>query len=81
MNMTLEDRIQTALDEIRPLLQQDGGDVRFARMRDNGVLELIWLGTCKTCPMSQMTLRAGVERKLMKEVPEIRRVEAVASES
>ncbi len=79
--MTLDERIQSSLDEIRPLLQKDGGDVRVARMRDNGVLELIWLGTCKTCPMSQMTLRAGVERKLMKEVPEIRRVEAVTPEN
>ena len=79
--MTLDERIQSSLDEIRPLLQKDGGDVRVARMRDNGVLELIWLGTCKTCPMSQMTLRAGVERKLMKEVPEIRRVEAVMPEN
>lgn len=77
--MTIEERIQSVLNDIRPLLQQDGGDVRFVRMRDNGVLELSWLGACRTCPMSQMTLRAGVERKLMNEVPEVRRVEAVAS--
>lgn len=77
--MTIEERIQSALDDIRPLLQRDGGDVRLVRMRENGVLELSWLGTCKNCPMSQMTLRAGVERKLMNEVPEVRRVEAVAS--
>jgi Fe-S cluster biogenesis protein NfuA len=76
--MGIEERIQSVLDDIRPLLQQDGGDVRFVRMRENGVLEVSWLGTCKTCPMSQMTLRAGVERKLMNEVPEVRRVEAVA---
>jgi Fe-S cluster biogenesis protein NfuA len=47
-------------------------------MRDDGVLELSWMGTCKICPMSQMTLRAGVERKLMNEVPEVRRVETVS---
>jgi Fe-S cluster biogenesis protein NfuA len=77
--MGIEERIQRVLEEIRPLLQQDGGDVRFVRMRDNGVLEVSWLGACKTCPMSQMTLRAGVERKLMNEVPEVRRVEAVTA--
>jgi Fe-S cluster biogenesis protein NfuA len=75
--MTLEDHIHTTLEEIRPFLQQDGGDVQFVRMRDDGVLELSWIGTCKICPMSQMTLRAGVERKLMNEVPEVRRVETV----
>ena len=77
MMMTIEDRIHTALEGIRPFLQRDGGDVQFVRMRDDGVLELSWMGTCKICPMSQMTLRAGVERKLMNEVPEVRRVETV----
>lgn len=77
MIMTIEDRIHVTLDEIRPFLQRDGGDVQFVRMRDDGVLELSWMGTCKICPMSQMTLRAGVERKLMNEVPEVRRVETV----
>lgn len=77
MMMTIEDRIHTALEDIRPFLQRDGGDVHFVRMRDDGVLELSWMGTCKICPMSQMTLRAGVERKLMNEVPEVRRVETV----
>lgn len=77
MMMTIEDRIHTALEDIRPFLQRDGGDVQFVRMRGDGVLELSWMGTCKICPMSQMTLRAGVERKLMNEVPEVRRVETV----
>jgi Fe-S cluster biogenesis protein NfuA len=77
MTMAIEDRIHATLEEIRPFLQRDGGDVQFVRMRDDGVLELSWMGTCKICPMSQMTLRAGVERKLMNEVPEVRRVETV----
>jgi len=79
MIVTLEDRIHATLDDIRPFLHQDGGDVQFVRMRDDGVLELSWIGTCKICPMSQMTLRAGVERKLMQEVPEVRRVETVTT--
>jgi Fe-S cluster biogenesis protein NfuA len=77
MMASMEDRIRATLQEIRPYLQRDGGDVQFVRMRDDGVLELSWMGTCKICPMSQMTLRAGVERKLMNEVPEVRRVETV----
>ena len=77
MMMTIEERIHATLVDIRPFLQRDGGDVQFVRMRDDGVLELSWMGTCKICPMSQMTLRAGVERKLMNEVPEVRRVETV----
>jgi Fe-S cluster biogenesis protein NfuA len=74
---TLETRIAAALELVRPALRADGGDVAFIRMRDDGILELSWLGACKTCPMSVMTLRAGVERTIMKEVPEVTRVEAV----
>jgi Fe-S cluster biogenesis protein NfuA len=73
----IEHRILEALAQVRPYLQADGGDVVFQRMRDDGILELAWTGTCKICPMSVMTLRAGVERTIMKAVPEVRRVEAV----
>ncbi|HTO95217.1 MAG TPA: NifU family protein, partial [Bacteroidota bacterium] len=59
-------------------LRLDGGDVKFLRRRENGTVELQWVGTCLTCPMSAMTLRAGVERALMRDLPEIQRVEAVA---
>jgi Fe-S cluster biogenesis protein NfuA len=73
----MEERIERALTIVRPYLQRDGGDVRLVRMRPEGIAEVRWEGTCRICPMSQLTLRAGVERVLMKEVPEIRRVEAV----
>jgi Fe-S cluster biogenesis protein NfuA len=75
---TLEERIENSLGSIRPFLRADGGDVRFVRLRADGVLEVRWEGTCLICPMSQMTLRAGVERALMNDIPEIKRVEAVA---
>ncbi len=78
MNAT-EGKIQQALDNVRPYLQADGGDVKFVRLRADGILELSWVGTCLICPMSQLTLRAGVERAVMKAVPEVKRVEAVAS--
>lgn len=72
------DRIEECLDRVRPYLRVDGGDVRVVRyLADAGVLEIEWLGTCKICPLSPMTLRAGVERALMHDVPGLKRVEAV----
>ncbi len=72
------ERVGHALDSVRPFLLADGGDVVFLRfLRESGVLELKWLGTCRICPMSKLTLRAGVERVLLKELPEVKRVEAV----
>ncbi len=75
---TIEERIEQCLETIRPYLRADGGDVRFVRLRPDGVVELKWEGTCLVCPMSQMTLRAGVERALMNDIPEIKRAEAVS---
>lgn len=77
MNAPIDQRILAALAKVRPYLNEDGGDVEFIRMREDGILEVSWTGTCKHCPMSLMTLRAGVERTIMNEVPEVRRVEAV----
>ena len=78
-NGQFEDRVEFSLKTIRPYLKADGGDVQFIRFRTDGVLELRWLGTCRICPMSQLTLRAGVERALMKDLPEVKRVEAVTA--
>ena len=75
----LEQRIEKALDVARPFLRADGGDVQFVRLKPGGILEIRWLGTCSGCPLSQLTLRAGVERAVMKVVPEIIRVEAVTA--
>ena len=74
----MNERVEKALDSIRPYLQADGGDVKFLRIRPEGIVELQWVGTCQICPMSQLTLREGVERVIMKEIPEVKRVEAVA---
>jgi Fe-S cluster biogenesis protein NfuA len=78
-NQDLLDRIERSLESTRPYLRADGGDVRLVRYRPEGVLELQWMGTCAICPMSQLTLRAGLERAVMKDVPEVRRVEAVTT--
>ncbi len=70
-------KILTALDSIRPYLQADGGDVELVNITGDGIVEVRLTGACVDCPMSQMTLRAGVERALIREIPWIRRVEAV----
>lgn len=75
----LEQRIERALELARPYLRADGGDVQVVRVKPGGILEVRWVGTCAGCPMSQLTLRAGVERAVLKEVPEIVRVEAVSA--
>jgi Fe-S cluster biogenesis protein NfuA len=72
------ERIHAALDECRPYLQADGGDVEFVRFEeDTRTAEIRFLGACVGCPMSVMTLRAGIERILIRRVPEIRRIEQV----
>lgn len=78
MNKALQDRVQNALETIRPYLKADGGDVELVRVTEEGIVEVKLTGACTNCPMSSMTLRAGVERALIREVPGIRRVEAVS---
>ncbi len=72
----LNQAIETALGKIRPLLQRDGGDIEFVEVTD-GVVKVRLTGACKGCPMSQMTLKQGVERFLLKEVPGLKEVQAV----
>lgn len=73
----LIDRIEQALDTIRPYLEADGGNVKVLEVTDEMVLKLELVGACGSCPMSPMTLKAGVEQAVLKAVPEIRAVEAV----
>ncbi|MCK9408303.1 MAG: NifU family protein [Bacteroidetes bacterium] len=75
--MTITEKVLDSLSNVRPYLQADGGDVELVRVTDDGFVEVKLTGSCVSCPMSRMTLRAGVERKLLKDVPEIRRVEQV----
>ena len=78
MSENMSEKIENALETIRPYLRADGGDVDLVSVSEEGIVEVRLTGACVGCPMSQMTLRAGVERALMREVPGIRRVEAVA---
>lgn len=77
METTLIEKVNSALETIRPYLMADGGDVELVNVSDEGIVEVRLMGACVGCPMSQMTLRAGVERALIREVPGIKRVEAV----
>ncbi len=74
---TLRRKIEDGLDSIRPYLIADGGEVRLHRITDDMVVELKLLGACGVCPMSTMTLRAGIEQALRHAVPQIVRVDAV----
>ncbi|MFH0764378.1 MAG: NifU family protein [Candidatus Omnitrophota bacterium] len=72
----MREKIEKALEKIRPGLQQDGGDIEFVGV-ENGVVKVRLKGACAGCPMSQVTLANFVEKELRKEVPEIKKVEAV----
>jgi Fe-S cluster biogenesis protein NfuA len=71
---TLRQKVETAMEKIRPSLQRDGGDIELLDVVD-GVVKVKLQGACAGCPMSQMTLTWGVEQTLKKEVPEVVRVE------
>ncbi len=72
----LKAAVQQALAKIRPMLQRDGGDIELVEVTD-GIVKVRLTGACKGCPMSQMTLKQGVEKLLMKEVPGVKQVQAV----
>jgi Fe-S cluster biogenesis protein NfuA len=69
-------KVESALKEIRPSLQADGGDVELVDV-ENGIVKVRLTGACAGCPMSQMTLKQGIESYIKKAIPEILRVEAV----
>lgn len=71
----MRDRVEKALDKIRPALQNDGGNVELVDVdEEKGIVTVKLVGACGSCPMSQMTLRMGVERVLKEEIPEITEV-------
>jgi Fe-S cluster biogenesis protein NfuA len=72
----MKEKVQAALDKIRPGLQADGGDVELVDVV-NGVVKVRLQGACAGCPMSQMTLKAGIERALKQELPEVVSVQSV----
>ncbi|MBP7512712.1 MAG: NifU family protein [Bacteroidia bacterium] len=73
----LKDRIEKALDTVRPYLQADGGDVELVAVEDDMVVKLRLLGACRSCDISHMTMKAGIENTLKSAIPEIKSVEAI----
>jgi len=75
--MTLKEKIEDALSQVRPALQADGGDVQLVDVDDEGLVKVKLMGACGGCPMSQMTLKMGIEKILKQNVPEVKAVESV----
>ncbi len=73
----MKEKVEKALNKIRPSLQADGGDVELVEVKDNGVVKVKLTGACAGCPMSQMTLKMGIEKLLKKEVSGVTSVESV----
>lgn len=73
----MKDKVLAELEKIRPALQADGGDVELVGITSDGVVKVRLKGACGGCPMSQMTLKMGIERALRKEIPEVTSVESV----
>ncbi len=76
--MDPRDRIEEVLESIRPALHADGGDVELIDFdEDEGVVQVRLMGACGSCPISMMTLRQGIERRLVRQVPQVRAVQAL----
>ena len=72
-----KENVEQVLSGVRPFLQMDGGDVELIGILEGGIVTVKLLGNCNGCPLSLMTLRAGIERALMNEIPSVKRIEAV----
>jgi Fe-S cluster biogenesis protein NfuA len=73
----MKEKVSEVLEEIRPALQADGGDLELVEVTDEGLVKLKLKGACGHCPMSTMTLKMGIEKRLRERVPEVREVQAV----
>ena len=72
-----KEKVQAVLNKVRPSLQADGGDCKLIKVREDGVIEVKLQGACGNCPMATLTLKAGIERVLKEEIPEIKKVISV----
>ena len=73
----LKERVEEVLEEVRPALKADGGDVKLIEVTDDGIVKVKLTGACGCCPMSTYTLKMGIEQKLKEKIPEIKEVEQV----
>jgi Fe-S cluster biogenesis protein NfuA len=75
--MSLKEQVEKALEKVRPSLRADGGDVELVEVTEDGIVKVRLQGACRGCPMSQMTLKLGIERTLKREIPEVKEVQSV----
>ena len=75
--MEMTEEVNKALVSIRPYLQADNGDIELVEITKDGIVKVKLTGACDVCPLSVLTLRAGIERSLLRQVPGIKRVESV----
>lgn len=73
----MKDKVQEVLDQVRPGLQGDGGDVRLVEVTDDGIVKVELEGSCKGCPFSQLTVKNFIEKTLKEQIPEVKEVVAV----
>jgi len=73
----MRDKVEKALDKIRPSLQADGGNVELIEVSEDGIVKVKLTGACRGCPMSQMTLKMGIEKALKQTIPEVKEVQSV----
>ena len=76
---TILSKIETALDEIRPFLESDGGDINFIELTDKWIVKVKLIGACSSCSISMMTLKNGVEMAVKRAVPEVKEVVEITS--
>jgi Fe-S cluster biogenesis protein NfuA len=73
----MKERVEAAISKVRPALQADGGNVELVDVSSDGIVKVRLTGACGSCPMSQMTLKMGIERVIKQEVPEVKEVVAL----
>ena len=73
----MKEEVEAALNKIRPALNADGGDVKLIEVSDDGIVKVQLTGACSGCPMSQMTLKMGIEKLLKEEIPEVKEVVSI----
>lgn len=73
----LETKIKNVLDQIRPYIQSDGGDIKYVGLTEDNIVNVELMGACGSCPYSLITLKNGVETAMMKAIPEVKGVEAI----
>lgn len=73
----MKEKVQAVIEKIRPMLQRDGGDVELVDVDDNGIVRVRLTGACAGCAMSQITLKQGIEKVLLNEIPEVKKVENI----